>query len=414
MDSKIGRRYPKNLLQQRRAGIRVSRRRIEIRKDQTGEVDRVHEVLKYMKDRTPEMLQMLQALVEIESPSTNKSATDKIAENLRDTFAALGAKAELIPVEKYGNHVRVEWGTGADQVLVLCHMDTVWDVGEIKKRPFKIEGDRAMGPGIEDMKEGIVHVYFALKAIQELGLKTKNRVVLLMNTDEELGSPTSRPLIEAEAKKSKCALVLEPSEHGCIKTFRKGVGMFEVSVTGKAAHAGADPENGISAVEEMSHQVLKLHGMTNLKTGTTVNVGVFNGGTRRNVIAAEAHAMVDLRVAQASDVDRVVGEILSLKPVLKGTTVKVTGGLNRPPMERTPEIVALFEKARELAGELGFEVKELGTGGGSDGNFTAAVGCPTLDGLGAVGEGGHALHEYIEIPRMPERAALLARLIETL
>lgn len=376
----------------------------------------MHPVLKYMKDNTPAMLDMLKEVVELESPSTDKAATDKLAAYLRDKFAGLGCKAELIPQTDRGNHVRVEWGEGDQQILVLCHMDTVWAVGEVAKRPFKIEGDKAYGPGIMDMKAGIVHTYFAIKALSDLGIKPQKRITVILNSDEEIGSPTSRPLIEEEARKSAYALVLEPSvpPNGAIKTFRKGVGMFEVLVTGRAAHAGADPEKGRSAIEEMAHQIIKLHGMTNFKTGTTVNVGVVSGGTRSNVVAAEARAQVDLRVASMEEAQKVVSEILNLKPVLEGTTIKVTGGLNRPPMERTPKIVDMYMRAKALAEELGFDLPESGTGGGSDGNFTAALGTPTLDGLGAYGAGGHSVDEWISIPHMPERAALLARLFETL
>jgi len=376
----------------------------------------MHEVLSYMIDKTQDMLQMLKAVVEHESPSTDKAATDKLASYLRDQFAMLGARAELLPQAHYGNHVRVEWGKGEEQVLVLCHMDTVWSVGEIKKRPFRVDGENAYGPGAFDMKAGIVHTYFALKALNDLGLKSKKRIVVLLNTDEEIGSPSSRAIIEAEARKSTHALVLEPSVPplGAIKTFRKGVGMFKVAITGKAAHAGADPEKGISAIGEMAHQIVRLHSMTDFKTGTTVNVGVVAGGTRSNVIAAEAHAEVDLRVATKAEGERVVKEILNLKPQIEGATISVTGGMNRPPMERTPKIVEAYHFAKKLAAELGFELHESGTGGGSDGNFTAAIGTPTLDGLGAVGAGGHAESEYLIIKHMPERAALLARLFETL
>lgn len=376
----------------------------------------MHKVLSYMIDRTPDMLEMLRVIVEHESPSTDKAATDRLASHLRDQFAMLGASAELVPQAHYGNHLKVEWGRGEEQLLVLCHMDTVWGLGEIKKRPFRVEGENAYGPGAFDMKAGIVHTYFALKALDDLGLKPRKRIVVILNTDEEVGSPSSRALIESEARKSTHALVLEPSVPplGAIKTFRKGVGTFEIEITGRAAHAGADPELGISAIGEMAHQVLKLHSMTDFKTGTTVNVGLVSGGTRSNVIAAEAHARVDLRVVTVTEGKRIVEEILDLKPRLEGATIKVTGGMNRPPMERTPKIVEAYHHAKKLAAELGFELHESGTGGGSDGNFTAAIGTPTLDGLGAVGAGGHAESEYLIIKHMPERAALLTRLFETL
>jgi glutamate carboxypeptidase len=376
----------------------------------------MHKVMSYMIDKTQDMLEMLKTVVEHESPSTYKPATDKLAAHLTDQFAMLGASAALIPQAQYGNHVRVEYGTGEEQVLVLCHMDTVWAVGEIKKRPFRVDGENAYGPGAYDMKAGIVQTYFALKALNDLGLTPRKRVVVILNTDEEVGSPTSRPIIEAEARKSTHALVLEPSVPplGAIKTFRKGVGMFRITITGKAAHAGADPEKGISAIGEMAHQVLKLHAMNDFKTGTTVNVGVVSGGTRSNVVAAEARAEVDIRVTTQAEGERLVKEILNLRPQIEGAKISVAGGMNRPPMERTPKIVETYHFAKKLAAELGFELHESGTGGGSDGNFTAAIGTPTLDGLGALGGGGHADNEYVIIKHMPERAALLARLLETL
>lgn len=374
----------------------------------------MHKVLEYMVQKTEDMVDLLRQIVEIESPSTDKAAADKISAFLRDKFEELGAKTELILQEKYGNHVRAEWGEGDEQVLVLCHMDTVWAAGETARRPFRVEDGKAYGPGVEDMKGGIVQTYFAIKALNDLGIKPKNRIVVLLNTDEEIGSPSSRPIIEAEAKKSKCVFVLEPPVGPAIKTFRKGVGMFRITVKGRSAHAGADPDKGVSAIGEMAHQIIKLHAMNNRETGTSVNVGVITGGTRSNVVAEECKAEVDLRVSSMAESEKVVPEILNLKPVLKGATIEVTGGVNRPPMERTPKIVEMYHKAKALAAELGFDLPETGTGGASDGNFTAALGVPTLDGLGAVGDGGHAQHEFVTIKHMPERAALLTRLFETI
>ena len=374
----------------------------------------MHGLVQEFTYRRDEMVQLLRQLVELESPSNEKEAVDKLSSFLAERLQALGCEVEVIPQEQYGNHVLASWGEGEPPILVLCHMDTVWATGEIKKRPFRVEGNKAFGPGVFDMKAGIVQAIFALEAAQKRGL-VQRRIVFLFNSDEEPGSFSSRPIIEELARKAKVALVLEPSvPPGALKTFRKGLGRFEITVKGRAAHSGADFEKGISAIDELARQVLKLHQLTDLEKGTTVNVGVFQGGTRANVVAAEARVEVDMRAATLEEAEKVVKEILSLKPELEGTEIEVRGGLNRPPMERTPAIVELFNHAQALAHELGFDITEAGTGGGSDGNFTAALGVPTLDGLGAVGDGGHAVHEYVDLEYLPERTALLTRLFETL
>jgi len=295
-------------------------------------------------------------------------------------------------------------------------VDTVWPVGTTAERPFRVEGDRAFGPGIFDMKTGAAQTIYALRALLELGQAPAKRIVLLYNTDEEIGSPTSRGLIEEEAKRSDAVLVLEPSvpPQGALKTFRKGVGMYTLKITGKASHAGADPELGVSAVTELAHQIIHLNSLADEEQGTTVNVGVVEGGTRRNVIAASARAGIDVRITSLAEAERIHRDLMAVESVLAGTTLEMTGEINRPPMLRTERTVALFEQARHLAAELGFDLQETSSGGGSDGNFTAALGVPTVDGLGAVGEGGHAEHEHILIDHLVPRTALLARLLETL
>ncbi len=376
------------------------------------------DVLAYLERETENMVAFLGGLAGRESPSGDKAALDRLGEHLAAALQDAGGAVEMLPQGEAGNHLRAVF-PGADRsrrVLVLCHMDTVWAVGQLQKQPLRREGDRLYGPGVYDMKGGITQAVFALRALRALGRSPAADVVALVTSDEEVGSPTSRPIIEAEARRASAVLVLEPPvpPYGALKTWRKGVGMFRVRVTGRAAHAGADPEQGVSAIEELARQVVKLHSLTDYATGTTVNVGVVRGGTRSNVVAAEAEAEVDLRVMTPAAAEQVVPAILGLKPFLPGATVTVEGGMNRPPMERTPAIVALFERARELARELGFEVTEGGTGGGSDGNFTAALGIPTLDGLGAMGDGAHALHEHVLVPHLAPRAALLARLLESL
>jgi glutamate carboxypeptidase len=276
-----------------------------------------------------------------------------------------------------------------------------------------VENGLAYGPAIFDMKAGITIALYALKGLKALGLTPPRTVHLLCNTDEEVGSLSSRQLIEEEARKSDYALCMEPPipPQGALKTFRKGVGRFDLKITGKAAHAGADHQKGISAIQELAHQILKLHSLTNYEKGTTVNVGVISGGSRPNVVAESAQAEIDLRVSTKGEGEKVTREILSLQSVVPGTQLTVTGGLNRPPMERTPTIVKLFQQAQAIGKELGLELTEAGTGGGSDGQFPAALGIPTLDGLGCPGDGGHAVTEHIIIQHLPERAALLASLL---
>jgi len=319
----------------------------------------------------------------------------------------------LVPQEEVGDHLVADVGEGDQQVLLLCHMDTVWPTGTIQQRPFRVEAGLGYGPGILDMKAGIAIALHALETLRAHNLAPQQRVRILVNSDEEVGSTTSRQLIEEEARKSAQVYCLEPGagKEGALKTGRKGVGMFQVKVTGRAAHAGNEPEKGISAVEEMAHQILRLHSLTDLARGTTVNVGVVQGGAVRNQIAAFAEAMVDLRVTTMQEGERVVNEILSSTPVLAGASVEIRGGLNRPPMERTETTALLLNSVRRFADPLGINLSEAQVGGGSDAQFAAAVGVPVLDGLGGVGEGPHADHEYVVVAELPRRVALLASIL---
>ena len=371
------------------------------------------ELLDYAQDHADEILATLREMVELESFSADKDGVDALSAYIRDQFEELGAVVQTINQDEAGNHLIADWGEGDPQVLILCHMDTVWPKGTLKERPFRIEDELAYGPGILDMKAGIANSIHALKAIRSLELKTQHRVRLLFNSDEEVGSPTSRLLIEQEAKRSTHVFCLEPGAgpNGALKIGRKGVGMFQVKVTGRAAHAGNEPEKGISAIEEMAHQVLALHKFTNLEIGTTVNVGVMQGGAVRNQVAPNAEAMVDLRVATAAEAERVTREILALTAKLPGAKLEITGGLNRPPMEKTEATGKLLEWARKIAGPLGIQLDEAHVGGGSDAQFAAAAGIPVLDGLGGVGEGPHADHEHISVAALPRRTALLASLL---
>ena len=363
--------------------------------------------------RQAAMVAHLTQLVEMESPSDHKPALDRLAAVLAEQAAAVGARTEVLHQTVAGDFVRARWGSGAGGVLLLCHMDTVWDLGTLAERPVRVEDGRLYGPGAFDMKGGIVNALWAMRALRELELMPSRRVTLLITSDEEIGSDASRALIEAEARAHEVVFVLEPAHppRASLKTWRKGVGGYRVTVTGRAAHAGAAHDEGINAIAELARHVLAIEALTDYAAGTTVNVGVIRGGTRSNVVPEQAWAEVDYRVMNMAEGVRVDAFMSGLKPQQAGIKLEVVGGLNRPPMVRTPAIVALYARAEAVAAELGFPLTETGTGGGSDGNFTAALGVPTLDGLGVVGDGGHALHEHVVVSSLPERAALLAGLI---
>lgn len=373
-------------------------------------------MLAEFRQQLPDMLTVLQQVVELESPSNDKASLDRLISFLQRQVVDLGGKAEVVEQAERGNHLLATFGQGDKQLLVLCHIDTVWELGEIEARPFHVEGGKAYGPGVYDMKGGVVQTLFALQHLMQRGWPLDARVVVLFNSDEEIGSPTSRALIEEQARHSEAVFVLEPAiaPHGALKTSRKGVGSFHMQVTGIAAHAGSDPEKGASANLELAKQIIWLHDQTDFAKGTTVNAGVIHGGTRANVIAQSAEAFIDLRVETMEEAKRIVPAILARQAITPNTKVAVTGGLNRPPMERSQQMVELYQLAERLAAELGIEISEGSSGGGSDGNFTAALGVPTLDGLGAVGDGAHAEHEFLYVDKMPERTALLARLLTAL
>jgi glutamate carboxypeptidase len=377
-------------------------------------------LLKALQHRQSEMLGMLRQLVEAESPSTNKTAVDHCGAIIAQIAQQMGARVRLHPSRRTGNHLRAEFPSHrkpvARQILLLGHMDTVWEMGTLRRMPFRVRQGRAYGPGVYDMKGGIVVALFAIRGLQELGVPLKTNIVLLVNADEEIGSLSSRRITEREGRRSDCVLVVEGAHgpRGALKTARKGVGQFEVRVEGRAAHAGVEPEKGASAISEITKQLLFIESITDMGRGITLNTGIVHGGTRINVIPAEAIAKVDARVVRASDAARIEKRLRGLRPFDRRTRVQVTGGFNRPPMERTAQTAALFERTRRLARPLGISLAETAVGGGSDGNFTAALGVPTLDGLGAVGGGAHAAHEHILIRELPRRAALLAHLIASL
>ncbi|HEV2340487.1 MAG TPA: M20 family metallopeptidase [Candidatus Acidoferrales bacterium] len=366
------------------------------------------------------MTRLLERTVNIESPSHDKAAVDRMGAMIAAEWKRRGARVTVLRQREYGNHIRAEFslarGRSADQVLVLGHLDTVYPLGTIRKMPFRISAGRAFGPGTFDMKGGLAIALAAVDALRALRIRPRRKIVFLWTSDEEIGSGTARRTIESEARRSKAALVLEPAfgSDGRLKTERKGVGEAEIIVTGRSAHAGIDPESGVNAVHELALQIARLLKLNNARRGITVQVNVINGGTASNAVPEYARALVDLRVARAADVSSLNRKLHALRPILRGAGVAIQGGINRPPMERTAESRALFSRAQELAREIGFRLGEASTGGGSDGNLTAALGVPTLDGLGAVGEGAHSPCESVVLRALPQRAALLASLLATL
>jgi glutamate carboxypeptidase len=371
-----------------------------------------------VQQRQDALLASLEHIVRLESPSTDKGAVDKLVHYLRAECEQRGATIESHDLADWGDLTVASWpGTGnADgQILVMTHIDTVWPIGTIDRLPWSVEGDIARGPGIFDMKASVAMMLEAMRMIQERNLEHRP-IKWLINTDEEMGSPASRPLIEELARESEYVLCLEPPvpPHGALKTARKGVGMFSMTVAGKASHAGADPKAGVSAIQELANQINYLHSLTDHDLGTTVNVGVVSGGTRRNVIASEAHAEIDLRVVTMSEAEKTVEAIRDTRAILPGATVTIEGELNRPPMERTDAIAAAFQRAYEIGQGIGLELQEAATGGASDGNFTAAAGATTIDGLGCTGDGGHADTEHIKVSGLVERTALLTALLSEL
>jgi glutamate carboxypeptidase len=358
------------------------------------------------------ILDTTEALVRLESPTTDKAAVDRCGAELAARLAGIGARVSRLPRADAGDHLIAELGCGTSQLLLLGHFDTVWPVGQIERMPVARADGRLHGPGVFDMKAGIAIAMLAARALVETGAPLAHRLVMLWTADEETGSATSRAAIEEEARRSAAVLVLEPSlPGGAVKTARKGCGQYELVVRGVAAHAGIDPGKGASAIHELAHQICRIARVEGSDGGLSVNVGLVSGGSRPNVIAEEARAIVDVRAVTRNDMNMFDGVVRDQTPRDPRTRIEVSGGFDRPPLERTAGVVRLYEWARNVARELGQELAEGSTGGGSDGNLTAALGVPTLDGLGAVGDGAHALHEHVEIDALAGRAALLAGLI---
>jgi glutamate carboxypeptidase len=369
--------------------------------------------------RQPQLLAFVRALVEAESPSGDRDGSRAVVSLLASTAGRISAvsSVERIAFEDFGEHLRIRAFAESDAapIVILGHTDTVHPHGSITERPWRAEGRCIYGPGIFDMKANCALALEVLRACAASGAFPQSPVTILLTCDEESGSPSGRGLVEAEAEHARAVLVLEPpAGGGRVKTARKGTGMFTVEVYGRAAHAGLDPEKGVSAVLELARQTVRLSELNDPATGTTVTVTVARGGTHSNVVPAEARAVIDLRFTSASEGERVENTIRNLKPIDTRAQLVVSGGINRPPLERTDKVAALYEQARAIAALLDFDLGEASVGGASDGNFVGALGVPVLDGLGIEGDGAHAAHEHIIVDGIPLRGALLAGLIASL
>jgi glutamate carboxypeptidase len=380
----------------------------------------VRRLLAAASERRDAMVKLLGEFVRCESFSYDKAAVDRFGKIVAREWMRRGAKVRVLRQTERGNHLRVEIGhrrgRSASQILVIGHLDTVYPMGTLQKMPFRVSNGRAWGPGTFDMKGGLVLALFAVDVLRAAGVTLEKRVVFLWTSDEEIGSKSSRTVIESEARRSDAVLVLEPAfgDEGRLKTERKGTGGVEIIVTGRSAHAGIAPEKGVNAVHELALQTERLMRMNDPSRGITVQTTVVSGGTVSNVVPDMARAEVDLRFSRLADAAGLERRLHTLRPILKGAKIDVRGGINRPPLERTAAVQRLFTHARGLMASMGLKLEEASTGGASDGNFTGALGIPTLDGLGAVGDGAHTPHEHVVIRRLPERAALIAGLLASL
>jgi glutamate carboxypeptidase len=371
-------------------------------------------ILRSVETRSDWIRTILRELVLQESPSEDKAAVNAAMAIAEHHAQELGGRSKWHKQKNFGDVLELRFGPRRSErkpLLLLGHLDTVWPIGTLAGMPWREEKGRYWGPGVLDMKAGVVMALAAVSTLREL--KLARPITLLLNSEEEVGSPVSRVITERLALESEAVFVLEPAQGLAYKTARKGVGFYNVQVTGVGAHSGVDFERGHSAVLELAKLVQTMSNFTNLERQLTVNCGVVAGGTRSNVVASQAHAEVDVRIAKASDAAYVEKLFRSLKLSDPHCKLEITGGINRPPMERKAGTIALFKKARKLAAEIGFALDEASTGGGSDGNFTAALGVPTLDGMGAVGEGAHAAHESVVIEHLVPRTALLAAMMAT-
>ena len=374
------------------------------------------ERLQYFVERNESLVQTIREFVEIESPSDNKQAGDRMGAVLAGRFESLGGRAKIHRTEDYADNLQIDFPgrDGAKPVLLLGHFDTVYPLGTLANMPCRIVDGSLQGPGVLDMKSGVALMMSAIEALKSWHRALPRPVTVFLVSDEEVGSSSSRKITEDLARQSAGVLVLEPAAglRGAVKTARKGVGEYKLTVQGVAAHAGLDPGKGHSAILELSRQISAISKLSDLRHGISVNPGVIRGGTRTNVVAAEASIEIDVRIREVKQAKTLDRKLRALKPFNKHCKLHIEGGINRLPMERTEGVAALYKKAQHIANEISWKLEEAAVGGGSDGNFTAGLGIPTLDGLGGVGEGAHAIHEYIVISELPRRALLLAGMIE--
>jgi len=384
-------------------------------RDQSGNIWR--ERLRYFEARQEACIQTIRELVEIESPSDNKAAADRIGKVLAGKFATIGGRAHVHPATDFGDNLQIDFAGRSDgkPVLLLGHFDTVYPLGTLAAMPCYVADGRMHGPGVLDMKSGIALMLSAIEALQAWHGELPRPVTVFLVSDEEVGSYSSRRITEHLATESAAVLVLEPAgPRAAVKTARKGVGEYTLQVQGVASHAGLDPGKGHSAILELARQIPALWKLNDLRQGVSVNPGVIRGGTRTNVVAAQATVEIDVRIKMAKQAAALDRKIRALKPFDRHCKLSIDGGINRMPMERTAGVAALYKKAKAVASQMDWKLEEAAVGGGSDGNFTAGIGIPTLDGMGGVGTGAHALHEHIVISELPRRALLLAGMIETI
>jgi glutamate carboxypeptidase len=378
------------------------------------------ERLRYFEAEQDALVRTIRELVEIESPSDNKPAADRMGRFLAERFEAFGGRPRFHPAPDFGNNLQIDFpGTEPDRhkkpVLLLGHFDTVYPLGTLANMPCHVAEGRLHGPGVLDMKSGIALMLYAIEALQSWQSGLPRPVTVFLVSDEEVGSSSSRKITEAMARESAAVLVLEPAAgtRGAVKTARKGVGDYTLTVKGVAAHAGLDPGKGHSAILELARQITAVSKFNDLQRGVSINPGVIRGGTRTNVVAAEATVEIDVRIKESKQAASLDKKFHSLNPFDKHCKLSIDGGINRMPMERTPGVAALYKKAQSIAKQIDWKLEEAAVGGGSDGNFTAGIGIPTLDGMGGVGQGAHAVHEHIVISELPRRALLLAGMIES-
>jgi glutamate carboxypeptidase len=374
--------------------------------------------LRLLEPRLPRMLATLRRFVTAESPSLEKAAADRCCRVIAKEWNGHGTHVESMAQKHRGDLLRITHAQSAPrpsgQLLILGHYDTVYASGTLARMPFRLIGGKAYGPGTFDMKAGIVQALFALQALQQAGIPLRKHLVFLWTSDEEIGSESSRKFFEVEARRSDAVFILEPSfgPRGLLKTARKGVGEAELTVHGRASHAGLAAQEGINAIHELARQLSRIEKWNDLRRGVTVNAGTIEGGTRTNVIPERARVVLDLRALRVSDMRKLERQLHALRPLQRGARLEITGGFDRPPLERKMS-AALFTRAQSIAKQMNLSLGECTVGGGSDGNFTAALGIPTLDGLGAVGDGAHSSREHVLVNTMPARAALLASLLAT-